>query len=77
MVGTSRGTIRAQASRRSRCELATTSLAELDIVLRRVRMIPGVANSETSLCLGTRRSTRPLPQVSSRGIALAPASFDG
>lgn len=36
-------------------ELATESLAELDDVLRRIRNLDGVMNSETSLCLSTRR----------------------
>jgi DNA-binding Lrp family transcriptional regulator len=39
-------------------ELATTSLADLDAVLRRVRMIPGITASETNLLLATPRSTR-------------------
>jgi DNA-binding Lrp family transcriptional regulator len=37
-------------------ELGTTTLADLDALLRRVRLIPGVANSETSLMLATARS---------------------
>lgn len=43
------------------CEVATTSLPALDALLQRVRMIPGVSNSETSLYLRTRRSQRPPP----------------
>jgi DNA-binding Lrp family transcriptional regulator len=39
-------------------ELATRSLADLDAVLRRVRMIQGITASETSLLLATPRSTR-------------------
>ncbi|HEY8564594.1 MAG TPA: Lrp/AsnC family transcriptional regulator [Beijerinckiaceae bacterium] len=38
-------------------ELAVASLSELDAVLRRLRLIPGVANSETHLLLATPRST--------------------
>jgi DNA-binding Lrp family transcriptional regulator len=40
-------------------ELGTPTLADLDAVLRRIRLIPGVANSETSLLLATPRSTKP------------------
>ena len=39
-------------------ELGATSLADLDAVLGRIRLIPGVAASETSLLLATPRSTR-------------------
>lgn len=39
-------------------ELSTATLTELDAVLARVRRIPGIANSETSLLLATPRSTR-------------------
>ncbi len=35
-------------------EIQTDSLAEFDRVLRRIRTIPGVANSETSLLLSSR-----------------------
>ncbi len=35
-------------------EIETDTLAEFDRVLRRIRTIPGVANSETSLLLSTR-----------------------
>lgn len=38
-------------------ELGTGSLAEFDAVLRRVRQIPGIANTETNLLLATPRST--------------------
>ncbi|OQM76999.1 Lrp/AsnC family transcriptional regulator [Manganibacter manganicus] len=39
-------------------ELSTTTLTELDAVLRRIRLIPGITGSETSLLLATPRSTR-------------------
>ena len=39
-------------------ELGTATLADLDAVLRRVRLIPGVTGSETSLLLATPRSTK-------------------
>jgi DNA-binding Lrp family transcriptional regulator len=39
-------------------ELGTATLTDLDAVLRRVRLIPGVTNSETSLLLATPRSTK-------------------
>lgn len=39
-------------------ELGTGTLADLDTVLRRVRLIQGVSNSETNLLLATPRSTR-------------------
>lgn len=39
-------------------ELSTQSLADLDAVLRRLRMIPGVTASETNLLLATPRSTK-------------------
>jgi DNA-binding Lrp family transcriptional regulator len=38
-------------------ELATGSLADLDAVLRRIRLIPGITSSETNLLLATPRST--------------------
>ena len=38
------------------CELGTDSLPALDAVLRRIRTLRGVANSETSLYLTTRRT---------------------
>lgn len=39
-------------------ELGTASLADFDAVLRRIRLIPGITNTETSLLLATPRSTR-------------------
>ncbi len=39
-------------------ELSAQSLADLDGVLRRLRMIPGIAASETNLLLATPRTTR-------------------
>ncbi len=39
-------------------ELGATSLTEFDGVLRRIRLIPAVIASETSLLLATPRSTR-------------------
>lgn len=39
-------------------ELGTESLEKLDVVLRNIRLIDGVANSETSLCLSTRRNAK-------------------
>ena len=39
-------------------ELGTESLEKLDAVLRNIRLIDGVANSETSLCLSTRRNAK-------------------
>lgn len=39
-------------------EVATASLSGLDAVLGRLRLIPGVNNSETNLLLATPRSTR-------------------
>jgi DNA-binding Lrp family transcriptional regulator len=39
-------------------EFGTTTLTDLDAVLRRIRLIPGVTNSETSLLLATPRSTK-------------------
>jgi DNA-binding Lrp family transcriptional regulator len=39
-------------------ELAAASLTEFDAVLRRIRLIPGITNSETNLLLSTARSTR-------------------
>lgn len=39
-------------------ELGAASLADLDAVLRRIRLVPGVAASETNLLLATPRSTR-------------------
>ncbi|ACL56219.1 Lrp/AsnC family transcriptional regulator [Methylobacterium nodulans] len=39
-------------------EILARSLADLDAVLRRIRLIPGVTASETHLLLATPRSTR-------------------
>lgn len=39
-------------------ELGTNSLTDLDAVLRRIRLIPGITASETNLLLATPRSTR-------------------
>lgn len=39
-------------------EMAAASLAEFDAVLRRIRLIPGITRSETSLLLATPRTTR-------------------
>lgn len=39
-------------------EFATQNLTDLDAVLRRIRLIPGVTASETSLLLATPRSTQ-------------------
>lgn len=39
-------------------ELSAESLADLDAVLRRVRLVPGITASETTLLLATPRSTR-------------------
>ncbi len=39
-------------------ELGASSLPDLDAVLRRIRLIPGITNSETNLLLATSRSTR-------------------
>ena len=39
-------------------ELASPTLADLDGILRRVRLIPGITASETNLLVNTPRSTR-------------------
>jgi DNA-binding Lrp family transcriptional regulator len=39
-------------------EIATFDLSALDAALRRIRLIPGITGSETSLLLATPRSTR-------------------
>lgn len=39
-------------------ELSASSLAEFDAVLRKIRLVPGITGSETSLLLSTPRSTR-------------------
>jgi DNA-binding Lrp family transcriptional regulator len=43
-------------------ELGAASLAELDAVLRRIRLLPGIATSETNLLLATPRATRARPR---------------
>jgi DNA-binding Lrp family transcriptional regulator len=45
-------------------ELGTDTLAGFDAVLRRIRLIPGITDSDTSLLLATPRTTRArLPPV--------------
>lgn len=39
-------------------ELSAATLSEFDAVLRRIRLVPGITGSETSLLLSTPRSTR-------------------
>ncbi len=39
-------------------ELGASTLTDLDAVLRRIRLIPGITGSETSLLLATPHSTR-------------------
>ena len=39
-------------------ELGTATLTDFDAVLRRIRLIPGITGSETSLLLATPRTTR-------------------
>ncbi|MER9049645.1 Lrp/AsnC family transcriptional regulator [Mesorhizobium sp. M0923] len=39
-------------------ELGTQTLSEFDAVLRRIRLIPGITGSETSLHLATPRTTK-------------------
>lgn len=39
-------------------ELSASSLAEFDAVLRKIRLVPGITGSETSLLLSTPRSTK-------------------
>ena len=39
-------------------ELGTESLEKLDVVLRNIRLVDGVSNSETSLYLATRRNSK-------------------
>ncbi|MCA0339422.1 MAG: Lrp/AsnC ligand binding domain-containing protein, partial [Proteobacteria bacterium] len=39
-------------------ELSASSLAEFDAVLRKIRLVPGITGSETSILLSTPRSTR-------------------
>jgi len=40
------------------CEISSASLTDLDALLRRIRLVPGVTASETTLLLATPRSTR-------------------
>ncbi|MOA02896.1 AsnC family protein [compost metagenome] len=39
-------------------ELNAATLSDFDAVLRRIRLVPGITGSETSLLLSTPRSTR-------------------
>lgn len=39
-------------------ELGTSTLTDFDAVLRRIRLIPGITGSETSILLATPRSTK-------------------
>lgn len=39
-------------------ELSAATLSEFDAVLRRIRLVPGITGSETSLILSTQRSTK-------------------
>ena len=39
-------------------ELGAATLADFDAILRRIRLIPGIIGSETSLLLATPRSTK-------------------
>lgn len=39
-------------------ELNTETLTELDTVLRKIRLIPGITNSETTLLLATPRTSK-------------------
>ncbi len=39
-------------------ELGTATLSEFDAILRRIRLIPGITGSETSLLLATPRTTK-------------------
>lgn len=39
-------------------EISADGLAELDAILRRIRLVPGITASETHLLLATPRSTR-------------------
>ena len=39
-------------------ELTAATLTEFDAVLRRLRLVPGITGSETSLILSTQRSTK-------------------
>ena len=39
-------------------ELSAASLTEFDVVLRKIRLVPGIIGSETNLLLSTQRSTK-------------------
>ncbi|WP_320198953.1 Lrp/AsnC family transcriptional regulator [Agrobacterium sp. rho-13.3] len=39
-------------------ELSASTLTDFDAILRRIRLVPGITGSETSLLLSTPRSTR-------------------
>lgn len=39
-------------------ELSAATLTDFDAVLRRIRLVPGITGSETSLILSTQRSTK-------------------
>jgi DNA-binding Lrp family transcriptional regulator len=39
-------------------ELSAATLSDFDSILRRIRLVPGITGSETSLLLSTSRSTR-------------------
>ncbi len=39
-------------------ELSATTLTDFDAILRRIRLVPGITGSETSLILSTPRSTK-------------------
>lgn len=39
-------------------ELSAATLSDFDAVLRRIRLVPGITGSETSLLLSTARSTK-------------------
>jgi DNA-binding Lrp family transcriptional regulator len=43
-------------------EIGAESLVELDEILRRIRLLDGVATSETNLLLATRKLSRPGPR---------------
>jgi DNA-binding Lrp family transcriptional regulator len=44
-------------------ELGTQPLADLDAVLKNIRLIDGITNSETNLYLSTKRSNRPVMEI--------------
>ena len=55
-LAVTRATVRARLARLG--ELGTTDLPAFDAVLRKIRLIPGITLSETSLLLATPRSTK-------------------